>query len=199
MKALTFVILGCFTQPYSTQSDISVQHIKPSELIQKLRPIIGSEGGIDADDFRSTVRIYGSDEEIARIKKFIAMYDVKPKRVDLKWSLQQRVEKYELSGRVALRNGKMFTFSSDERDIKVKIVSSVVVDKEPNSFWFNTNVTITVGELEFTKLCESKSSVQFIVKVPEMKPRNERAEKALRSTDKRLWPEIALTVSLNEQ
>ena len=173
--------------------EFKIVNKRPSSIAALLR-LNKSYGSVEADDFKGVIRVWGATEDLERLARILPELDVKPLQFHLRFKVVNEVAKVSYDGTVMVPNNISFAISENESNVEITHTPRML---ETGRVWHIVRVRYLEAKFEAERT--TKSAEQFVLKVPEMTPKNEQAKKALLDRDPRLWPVISLSAALVEK
>lgn len=188
MFALAFVVA------VPEKLEVTLKNQRPSAIASLIKGGNQRPPTIEADDFKSTLVIWGAPEDLERWAKIIPTLDIKPIQFQIRFKVSNDVLKFGYEGTALISNNLAFGISDSDSNAKITYTPRIT-DKGT----VTNIVRVVIEEAEFETVRSSKSAEQFVVKIPEMTAKNQKAMDAVKLKDPRLWPTISLSAALVER
>lgn len=183
-----------FFFPAIDQIDVPIKHYRASFLAARFdRMARDMDVTCEARDLEGILRLRGTEDNLAKARDMLALFDVKAREVAVRFQITCEVDKIDYSGTVNVTNNVQFTFGDNRSGAEVKLVCRVN-DNNTLNCW----AIIKVGEAKFERIQVAKSGEPLVFKLPEMISLNEAAQQFLKSKDKRELPVLRITPTVIE-
>lgn len=182
-----------FSAPAPDKIEIKFKYLRPSKVAEmyKMQEKRSRLGALEPDDFKGTLTVWGATEDLERFEEMWAKFDVPSKQVSLRFKLSNSVHKISYEGTAIVPNNLSFNFADNESNAKVTHNPRIMDDGLIHNY-----VSVEIEEAKFQSVKRVKPGVQFVLKIQEMIPVNDKAKVALKSKDERLWPVLSLSADL---
>lgn len=179
--------------PAPDKIEIKFKHLRPSKVaaMYKLQERRSRLGALEPDDFKGILTVWGATEDLERFEEMWAKFDVPSMQVSIRFKLSNTVQKISYEGTAIVPNNLSFTFADNESGAKVTHNPRIMDDGLIHNY-----VSVEIEEAKFQSVNRTKPGVQFVLKIAEMSPINDKAKEALKKKDVRLWPVLSLSTSL---
>jgi len=171
--------------------EVKLKHVRPSKMQALFDQPKTKIEKFEADDFKGTLRIWGDIEDIERTADLMRRFDVPRMQLYLRFKVTGAIQRVSYDGTAVIPNNLAFTIADAESGARITRTPRVMDD----GLIYET-IVAEFGEARFQTTSRNKPGVQYMVKVLDMTPMNDKAREALTTKDKRLWPEFAFSANI---
>ena len=113
--------------------EIPVQYRRPSTLLNvfetDVRRIVKPGTAISAEDARGTLRVTGTPQDVAQVRKLVELMDLPRQRAEIAIDIQAPVDKMHYSYDVQLYGGQAWKTEDSELGLKIAVLPGVQLGK----------------------------------------------------------------------